>query len=252
MINKFLGKKTGTLSRCAVDITRRELASPKTSTVDQAERSPVKCLHGKGTWLEPEAFLRKESGDPYQRHEPVSPVPRALTALWGSASAQDSIQARFLFSFPPNPYTVSHPTPVLATRNASACAVGEAEQEGKCEQERFPVRTIPSFFKEPRGNLRALWPRSCSFLHSKSLHFPPQKWALAHPAPQDTFVSETPLHERCFLPVLPPAPRLRSWFLHLPKEPPHQTRCLGKPEFVLAACHSRCASASEKTKCQNG
>lgn len=174
MINKFLGKKTGTLSRCAVDITRRELASPKTSTVDQAERSPVKCLHGKGTWLEPEAFLRKESGDLYQRHEPVSPVPRALTALWGSASAQDSIQARFLFSFPPNPYTVSHPTPVLATRNAGACEVGEAEQEGKCEQERFPVRTIPFFFKEPRGNLRA---RSCSFLHSKSLHFPPQKWA---------------------------------------------------------------------------
>lgn len=118
-------------------------------------------------------------------------------------------------------------------------------------KERFPVRTIPSFFKEPRGNLRALWPRSCSFLHSKSLHFPPQKWALAHPAPQDTFVSETSLHERCFLPVLPPAPRLRSWFLHLPEEPPHQTRCLGKPEFVLAACHSRCASASEKTKCQN-
>lgn len=44
-------------------------------------------------------------------------------------------------------------------------------------KEGFPVRTIPSFFEEPSGNLRAFWPRSWLFPHSKSLHFPPQKWA---------------------------------------------------------------------------
>lgn len=122
-----------------------------------------------------------------------SPVPRALTALWESASSQDSIQARFLFSFPPKPYTVSHPTPVLATRNAGACDVGETEQEAKWEQGSVsPVSSVPSFFKEPRGNLRALRPRSCSFLHSNSLHFLPQKWALAHPGPRALFSLRRP------------------------------------------------------------
>lgn len=154
---------------------------------------------------------------------------------------RDSItRPESLSSFPSNPQTVN--PPILCWQlGLPVCDFGEMEQEGRKRSKGL----VPSL----RTQMASM---NSAHFYVRPFHLLPQKLALSHSHPQCISLSEMQLHERCFLPAPPPAPRQHSWFLRLPTELPHQTHCPGKPESVLAACRSLCVSASRNKDSREG